>query len=269
MSSDRITVVVSSRFRDAAGRARTAIIALVLLAAGCVRSEDPQFGENTVSIAYLKSLYGREAVTIAGEVYIAGHVVSTDQYGNFYKTLFLEDETGGIAIRIDLENYHRAYYRGMRLRVACNALVISSYGGMLQLGAYSYDEGSPDLGHISANRLPAVLTIEHDNDKAPEPLSLTIPELAPEHIGRFASFEGVQFADEGVAWSEADADSDRPVRDRDGNSLIVRTSRYAEFAGRILPAHSGYIEGVVTYFSGNYQLVVCSESSAVMESPRF
>lgn len=243
-----------------------------VFAVGCTKTNVPHpDAGNAVSIAYLKSMYEREPVTVTGDIYINARVISTDQYGNFYKTLMLEDDTGGIAMRIDLDNYHRTYYRGMRLRVACNALVISSYGGMLQLGAYAWTDAQPDLGRISANRLPAVITIVAGMDVTPEPLLLTIPELSPDHIGRFAAFNGVQFADaeSGRTWSDPDADTDRQICDREGNTLIIRTSRHAEFAGRLLPSRSGYIEGVVTYFNGNYQLVVCSESAAVMESPRF
>ena len=248
-----------------------AAMLMALFAAGCKSGSGPEYRDGGVTIAYLKSLYARSPVTVEGYVYIAGRVVSTDQYGNFYKTLVVEDETGGIAIRIDLENYHRTYFRGMQIRIACNALVLSSYGGMLQLGAYSWEEGSPDPGYIAANRLAAVITVDSDKDQTPEPTPLGIPDLAPRHIGCFVAFEDVQFADPetGLTWSGAEADTDRHVIDRNGNRLIVRTSRFALFAGRTLPHGSGYIEGVMTYFNGKYQLVVCSDTYAVMEKPRF
>ena len=246
-------------------------VAVVLACAGCKSGSGPEYRSGDVTIAYLKSMYGRSAVTVEGEVYISGRVVSTDQYGNFYKTLFVEDDSGGISIRIDLTDYHRTYYRGMQVRVTCNALVLSSYGGTLQLGAYSYTEGSSDLGYISANRLPAVITIDEGKGGPPEPTTLTIDGLSPGDIGRLAAFENVQFIDGELplCWADAEADTDRHITDRSGNTLIVRTSRFADFAGRTLPAGSGYIEGVLTYFNGSYQLVVCSDIYAVMKSPRF
>lgn len=251
---------------------RSRVILLVtLFAAGCRSGSGPEYRDGGVTIAYLKSMYGRSAVGIEGDVYITGRVVSTDQFGNFYKTLVVEDETGGITVRIDLENYHRTYYHGMQVRIACNALVLSSYGGTLQLGAWSYDEGAADLGRIPFDRLPAVITIVEGNDAMPEAEALTIPELAPGHISRLVVFRDVQFADEesGLTWSEADSDTDRRIVDRNGNQLVVRTSRYAVFAGRVLPVGSGSIEGIVSYFNGAYQLVVLSDMSAVMNAPRF
>ncbi len=249
------------------------IVGIALFAAGCNSGSGPEPGDGGVTIAWLRSMYGRSAVTVEGDVYITGRVVSTDQFGNFYKTLVLEDETGGIVVRVDLEDYHRTYFYGMRLRVACNALVLSSYGGTLQLGAYSYDEGPADPGYIPFDRLPAVITIgEKQDDALPEPLPLTIPELAPGHISRLVALHDVQFVDgaAGATWSAPDADTDRLIVDRDGNRMVVRTSRYAEFAGRLLPGGSGSIAGVVSYFNGTYQLVVHSDMLSVsMDSPRF
>ena len=243
----------------------------VLLAVGCAKNPEPEFRAGDVSIAWLKSLYGRQPVVVTGDTYITGRVTSTDQYGNFYKTLFIEDDTGGICLRIDLEDYHRTYFRGMHLRIACNALVLSSYGGMLQLGAFSYDAVTPDLSAIPRDRLAAVITIREGEDEAVEPPLLAISELAPQHIGRFVAFDGVQFDDDAVVhtWSEVAADTDRYLTDRAGNRIAVRTSRRATFASRPLPSRSGYIEGVVTYFNGRYQLVVCSDMSAIMDEARF
>ena len=248
------------------------LLAALLFAAGCTSGSGPKYREGDVTIAYLRSMYGRQAVTVEGDVYITGRVVSTDHHGNFYKTLVVEDATGGIVVRIDLENYHRTYFYGTQLRIACNSLVLSSYGGTLQLGAYSYDEGTADLGHIPEDRLSAIITIGEDEDELPAPTPITIPELAPGHISRMVIIRDVQFVDggAGLKWCEQDADTDRMIVDRNGNRMAVRTSRYANFAGRVLPAGSGAIVGVVSYFNGAYQLTVHSDMLSVfMDSPRF
>lgn len=248
------------------------IVMIALFTAGCGSKPGPEFRDGGVTIAYLRSMYERSAVTVEGDVYITGRVVSTDQFGNFYKTLVVEDATGGIVVRIDLEDYHRTYYRGMQLRIACNTLVLSSYGGALQLGAYSWDEGAAEAGYIPYDRLPAVITIDEAGGATPTPSPLTISELAPEYIGRFVVLHDVQFVDgdAGLTWSEPDVDTDRPIVDRNGNRMVVRTSRHAEFADSSLPVGSGHIEGVLSYFNGTYQLVVWSDMlSAFMDRPRF
>ncbi len=241
---------------------------------GCNKGGDVEYLDNPkpggeksarhVSIAYLKSLYERAPVAIDDELYITGCVSSSDQYGAFYRNLVLEDQTGGIVLRVDLENYHRIFYQYHEIYVACNSLILSNYGGVVQLGSKE--------GAILPERLEAMVDVRSAAELAPLPL--TFETLAPEHISRFVSFDNVQFEEENVAWCapeniEAGTGTDRWLVDRAGNRLLVRTSPFVSFARRTLPAGSGYIEGILGVFNGEYQLEVCSDLYAVMESPRF
>lgn len=92
-----------------------------------------------------------------------------------------------------------------------------------------------------------------------------------DRVGTYVAFEEVQFIDAeiGLSWSEAETDTDRHLVDRSGDTLLVRTSRYADFADWILPSGSGYIEGILGYFNGTCQLKVVVPKNVVMESPRF
>jgi hypothetical protein len=210
-----------------------------------------------VSIAYLKSLYQRAPVLIDREIHIVGRVVSTDQFGAFYKNIVVEDPTGGIAIRVDMENYHRKYFAGDTYKIACNSLTISSYGGQLQLG-------TANGGYISDPHLPAVFT-RGTPIAGSVPLRLTIGDIKPTHICRWVCFDGVQFEESG-SWYSPEG---RHIVDREGQRLVVRTSQHARFADEILPSGSGYIEGVLGVFNGTYQLEVWSESRAIMKNERF
>lgn len=224
-----------------------------------------------VSVAYLKSLYERIPVTIDRDIYILARVVSSDSHGNFYKTLIVEDETGGIVVRIDLENYYKKYDKGSLARINCNSLVLNDYGGTLQLGAYAYSETAQRIGYIPANRLDAVISVDRSKDQEVIPPETKIAALTPNHISRTVRFTRVQFVDEelGLAWTEGNSDTNRHIIDRDENQLIVRTSAYALFATWMLPHQSGSIDGVISYFNGEYQLMVCSQLSAVMKDERF
>ncbi len=212
--------------------------------------------DERVSIAYLRSLYRRAPILIENELYIVGRIVSTDEFGAFYKTLLLEDHSGGIALRIDIEDYHRVYFPGETFKVACNSLTISSYGGQLQLGVAG--------GEISEADLPMVLTRDFGEEEF-APLPLEIDSITPSHIQRWVSFDDVQFEEFGP-WYAPDG---RYVVDREGRRLNVRTSPHALFAAALLPAGSGYIEGVLSVFNGVYQLEVWSDRYAVMDKERF
>lgn len=252
------------------------IVLIALFFSGCASQPDvphvviPE-GSEKVSVAYLKSIYERTPVAVDREIYIQARVVSSDNHGNFYKTMVVEDETGGIAVRIDLENYYRKYDKGSLVKINCNSLVLSDYGGVIQLSAYVYDQTAQYIGYIPANRLDAIISLDRKNDKEVVPAEAAIAALTPNHISRAVRFSRVQFVDEelGLEWTEDGADTDRHIVDGNGNRLIVRTSAHAVFATRLLPAGSGSIQGVLGYFNGEYQLILCNMTSVIMKDARF
>ncbi len=210
----------------------------------------------TVSIARLKSLYNGAPVRVVGEWRIAGAVVSDDRRGNFYRALVVNDDTGGIELRLDMEEIFKRFWIHSRVTVRCNGLWLGSYGGTLQLGAAPF-------GDVQTRPLPEVDIAEHiavDLEHYGEvlPRVRTFGELTAGDISTFVVFEGVQFAsgERGMSWSEADADTDRQLVDAAGDTLVVRTSRHADFASRLLPEGIGRIEGVLSLFNDTFQLTV-------------
>ncbi len=256
---------------------KTLIISLFLLLASCrANSVIPEPDNNnvnlpdqeTISIAFLKTLYKGAPVQITGEYRISGTVVSSDAQGNFYKTLVLDDGTSGIEVRLDMEEIFKIFKIHTRVSVRCNGLWLGSYGGTLQLG------DKPFWGY-ETQYLSETMTAEHlqsDDMFHGEilPRKLTIAQIAPVHISTFAELGGVQFIDEELilGWSEEDADTDRHIVDAAGDTLVVRTSHYAGFAHYMLPKGNGTIEGIIGYFNGTYQLVVCDRRAAEMEDER-
>ncbi len=227
----------------------------------------PDVGE-TVSIAFLKTLYKGAPVHITGEYRIAGAVVSSDAQGNFYKTLVVDDGTAGIELKLDMEQIFKTFEIHTRVMVRCNGMWLGSYGGTLQLGDEPF--GGYETQYLPESEIAGHLRLDDKFHGEVLPRKLTCAQIVPAHISTFAEFDGVQFIDEelGLGWSEKDADTDRHIVDAAGDTLIVRTSRYARFAPDMLPQGSGKIEGVLGYFNGTYQLVVCDGRVAEMKSER-
>ena len=76
---------------------------LLTLPAGCDRATQPEFTvrppEPQNSVAYLKSLCdGKSSVAIAQDITIRGFVTANDLYGEFHRTIVVEDASGGISI---------------------------------------------------------------------------------------------------------------------------------------------------------------------------
>ncbi len=224
-------------------------------------------GVVNISIAHLRNLYEGAPTKIVGEYRLSGTVVSRDREGSFYKTLVLDDGTGGVEVKMDMEEIFKRFKIHSRVLVRCNGLWIDSFGGALQLGAEPYQGG--ETHYIAASQIASHLQNDDKFYGEVLPFELGLGDLSPHYISRYVVFEGVRFADEesGRGWADtgegAEYYSDRYLVDDAGRRLAVRTSRYASFALRALPRGRGCIEGVLGYSGGRYYLTVSAHTDFI------
>ena len=252
-----------------------------LFAVACESSpplEKRGYEPDAVSIAYLKSQYPGVPKRIRGEMYIEGRIVANDRWGNFYKTLVVQDETGAIEVKLDAEElFFVCYGYGEMVRINCNGLAVGAYGGNVQLGAVS-DDTAYETGYVAMNRIAMTVQVLDGMAEEPVPIPLTLVHLNnPQFdIGRYLNclvvVSDVQFVDYGevVSWAEGESGAtDRLITDMHGNTLVVRTSALASFAEEPLPAGSGSIKGILGWFNGTPQLKVYDPREVDMNGARF
>lgn len=95
------------------------------------------------TIKELASAYKHGKPSEMDDGMIAGRVITTDQPGNFYKSLYIQDETGGMEIKIGRNGLYNDYHEGQMLYVRLQGLTVGEYGyktgsyggnGMVQIG---------------------------------------------------------------------------------------------------------------------------------------
>ena len=174
-------------------------VAAVLLLSGCSYPERGRVPEeeeggaasSVVTVEYLKSHYRGYPYTFTESYRIRGCVVSSDRSGNYYKTLAVLDGSGAIELKLDSERLFETYAMGCLVDVSCNGLTLGAYGGCLQLGT-APSQGY-ETGYVDEADIPAVVRIVGMAEEAVEPQAREIAALRPEDVGRFVSFDGVQF----------------------------------------------------------------------------
>ena len=225
--------------------------------------------KQTVSIAWLKSLYRGYPVAIDRQIQIRGAITANDLYGGLRHRLYVQDATGGVELKLYGDRLHARYPVGRVVRVVCRGLVLGDYGGMVSLGGAS-DDGTYENGFIAENEQPQHL-ISTDSMVDLRPDTLHIGQLQYDNTQCYVAFDSVQFIDREVdsTWCARDVPTSRHLIDRSGDTLIVRTLPTAEFATWLLPHGSGYIEGVLERFGSIYQLRVIQPHRAVMDRARF
>ena len=102
------------------------------------------------TIADLAAMYTNvNPFEIKDDIVIAGRVITTDRPGNFYKSIYIQDETGAIELKPGKTSLYNDYALGQKVYVKCGpqpgskGLFLGSYGyksgnyggnGMVQLG---------------------------------------------------------------------------------------------------------------------------------------
>ncbi|MHC1707791.1 MAG: DUF5689 domain-containing protein [Bacteroidales bacterium] len=212
------------------------------------------FTSNT-TIAELKAMYSGGLDSISTDVIIQGIVTANDESGNLYKTIELQDHTGGIEVKLNRTSLYTEYKVGQRVFIKCKGMFLGNYGGLIQLGyVYNGSIGQlPDIyidSHLFRDSLPG---------PAPVPAVLTIPQLSAASLSALVKLENVHFQQAGQVFAlsySIQSATNRDVVDDDGNVIIVRTSGYASFAPTAMPKGKGSLVGILSVYNGDYQLYI-------------
>lgn len=191
---------------------------------------------------------------IKSDVIIKGVVVGNDESGNIYKSIYIEDDSAGVNIAIDQTNLYTTYKIGQMIYVKCKGLYLGNYGGTMELG---YDNAGV-IGRIPSALIPGHLFLDSFPQNPPVPKLITIPTFNNAALCTLVKIDSVHFlsTDVGQPFSISTATTNRTLQDQTGNSVIVRTSNYATFAATPVPAGTGSIVGILSNFSGTWQLYI-------------
>lgn len=235
------------------------------------------------SILELKEQYWSDAdnyidtvkLTASGEhVIIAGRVISSDESGNIFKSLVIQDATSALSMSIDANSMSNTYRIGQEIVIDMTDLYLGKYSGLQQLGFPDY---STRYGW-QASRLPLEMFKLHSQlNGLPEPSKVdtvltTLTELnssmAPAGLrkwqGQLIRLNDVYFEGGGeLPFSESDASTSRTLMDSHGNSIVVRNSNYASFKSAILPEGHGDVVAILSYYNNAWQLLLRSKSDCM------
>lgn len=220
----------------------------------------------TTTIAELKALHSLGSFeTITDDLIIKGTVVADDASGNLFQAFVIQDETGGIMVKIELSDSYTLYPVGREVYVKCKDLVLGDYNNLIQLGGFVTDD----------NQLGNILKVSDHlvrGAKVTPPAAKvkTLAELNFEDVNTLVTVTGVQFVDTAFTYADPVTRTtyNRDVVDCNSVTLLVRTSGYATFAGEGLPNGNGSLTGVLGIFRDDLQFLVRDLNDVDMSGDR-
>jgi hypothetical protein len=246
------------------------LIVIAAVLAGCDLKQDvapmPTFvGEANTTIAELLAMHpiqsedSYDSIPMGSNIIICGFVTTTDEWGNNYKYINIEDSTGGIQIKIDHKALYHKYQIGQKVYVKCDGLVLGDYRKLPQLGFWANGQMQP----IPSFKTYLYLFPDGSPMGGGNPIEMTtIPaanDIPETDYNRQVRLIGATFVEGGMAtFSEPGAATSHDIKMMDGTTITLRTSNYATFASEILPEGTGNITGILTRYNNYVQIVINS-----------
>ncbi|NJM79839.1 MAG: DUF5017 domain-containing protein [Flavobacterium sp.] len=249
---------------------------------GCVNGDDyPAPEDNCVNLTAnatvqsITSVANSSATEYVTEDIIEAYVTSSDEGGNFYKSIsFVSlDNSIGFSIPVDNYNLFTKYEPGRKVYVNMKGRFFNVQNSSTVIGS-DYQNG---VGRISGVEYESILTRScskvNENDLVK---NLTINQAKNnQYLNMLIEFDAVQFSDESLNQNYYDTDvftigggTNHNLVDKDGNSIVLRVSEYATFASKAIPNGSGKVRGVLTKFGSTYQFMIRTLNDVQLNNSR-
>jgi hypothetical protein len=205
---------------------------------------------NVLTISDLRQIYNDSVIS---GIYPQGYKFSSDfsvyctctmddKSGNIYKSAYIQDNTDAINLHLMSSG---GLYEGDSIRLDLKGLILNDYENMLQLDSVEVDK------HI--------LKLTTRKFRSPEIVSISQIQTG-QYQAKLIQLNAIQFEESALGQTWADADNletvNHNIEDCEGQSIIVRTSGYADFANQIVPEGKGSLIAIVGQFRDEWQLFV-------------
>ena len=232
------------------------------------------------TIADLKAdLVAGQFEEITEDLIIEAIVVADDESGNFFRQLIIQDNTGGIELRINVNDLYNDYPIGRKIFVKCQGLWLGDFAGKPQMGAGIFvdDDGDTQMASLEAGGL-----IDHVEkglrDQAITPKVVNINDLTisiqDPHLNTLIQIDNIEFETPGETFATFDINSgsrfseNRIIRDCDGNEFILRSSGFSDFVNELTPTGTGSILAIYGVFGTTSQLAIRNTSDLSLSGPQ-
>lgn len=215
-----------------------------------------------ISYGEVKNLYKGETMQIFKDLILEGYIISSDQMGNFFGVLHVQDSpvdpNHGLQIEIDVRNTHLLYPVGSKVYIKLKGLYLGKSKGVFKIGGQFTSFGNSSVGRLPAAVVDQHLFVSCDAVKTIEPMQIALADLDKYPVNTLIQIDNMEMKKEevGLPFAEAEVETERTLIDCMDRELILLNSGYADFQGDLLPELNGSIVGVLFRENEKYLLII-------------
>ena len=269
-------------------------VAIALLTAfaitSCVKDDDydipdpngkkplPDYSGQVVSFANVLTKVTASVATYTADEAIEGYVISSDEGGNFYKKIYIQnaDKNQGLSVAIDKSGLYTEFPVGAKVQLRLKGLATQLNNSAIEVGHGTYTAKS---GRKGVAAMAEAIYKKHLFDTGERKtvaklakVSNSIQEVSTEaHVDQLITLKGVHFPTDAVGKTLYDKSNalggatNYKLTDANGKTIIFRTSSYAKFKDEKVPAGEVEVTGVLTKFNKDYQFMISNYADLVVK----
>lgn len=218
---------------------------------------------------------------------IEAYVTSSDIGGNFFKSISFQtlDGSKAFSVPVDATSTFINYEPGRKVLIKMDGLYTDvKYDGMRIGGLYANSSGGAEVGRLPEADFKAAVNrtcTAVNEDQLVQHITIDQAINGGTYLNKLIEFDRVEFMDNDIINNNTYYDpnplntntiggaTNRRIQDFNGNSVIFRTSGYANFASKKVATGSGKIRGIMTKYNTDYQFMVRSEADIRLTGARF
>jgi hypothetical protein len=263
-------------------RSSLRVLCVFTLVTGCLRQDEwsvPEPGcttglsPNTTLIAVLEA-YPGETLKIIEDWVVEAYVISSDQNGNFFNVLHLQDKSespeSGVEIWVDMRDSHLFYPPGQAVWIKLRGLYLGKSKGIYKLGSAYTSFGNLQVGRIPKNDVPNHVFKRCEAVKPLLPVSISIPDLVSHPANTLVRISDLEFAQEVLdsTFAQSEVPTLRRLLNCQDNEIDLLTSGYSDFNQDLVPTGKGTVTALYYPESGKATLVIRSPADLDLTGER-
>ncbi len=217
---------------------------------------------------------------------IEAYVTSSDIGGNFFKSISFQtlDGSKAFSIPVDATSTFINYEPGRKVLIKMDGLYKDvKYDGMRIGGLYANSSGGAEVGRMTETNFKAAVNrtcTAVNEDLLVQRVTIDQAISGGAYLNKLIELDRVEFVDNDINnttyYDPSPSNpntiggaTNRRIQDFNGNSVIFRTSGYANFASKSVATGSGKIRGIMTKYNTDYQFMVRTENDIKLTAARF
>ncbi|MBT2621746.1 DUF5689 domain-containing protein [Chryseobacterium sp. ISL-6] len=257
----------------------TGIVFATVSLSSCVQKDDwdtppirctNKFSAPTMTMANFKAQAPANGfILINTDQIFDGYVISSDENGNFYKTISFQDKsenpTAGLQIEIDKAGNYADFPVGAHIIINAKGLRLGTDRGVVKIGSVdpTYAIGRIP-GTLFSKYICGVCNGSSLDIEVIKPLELADLKQAQktDYLNILVKVPNVQFAASELGKSYVNyvagsgVDTDRSIVDTNGNSTILRNAGFSTFGATSIPEGKGSLTFVINRYNSSWRMQI-------------